>query len=596
MGFRRAWIAGVITFAGAAVAAPIAVAQSSAAPPPVARDGASGLITSQQLNPSRQSPPQRRRSADLFAGAPKEVCLLPDDPKLRFVFQSAEILDEGHVLSPGEARRVWAGLVGKTITPHALCEVADRISERVFQRGVLARVVIPQQTIEGGKVRFEIIEAKITSIQFLGDIGPSQALAESYLGHVGHGKVFDLLKVQRWLLLINDIPGVRATAKIAHSTEPGAGPGDLDLVVTLSRAAIDEFASVQNTNSDNLGPWNAIARVDLNSLTGLGDRTSIIAYSTLGNNDQRVVQVLEQARIGDSGLYGQASFAYGRSRPRGTLAPLDLTGNSYVGIAELDYPLLRRQAGNIVLGAGMDFINQQTTFPGGQALSDDSLRVPWVRVDGSFHDIQRPLLGSLVSTDGDLNVQVRKGVHALGASADNAPSLSRPAGQSDAWVVRSEAVGSVRIEPFDIHLPPVILSVHGIAQWADRPLLAYEQEAIGNLTIGRGYDPDSASGDRLYAGEAKAELGPISLLKVGRSTSAQDIAVGPYGFYDIARVINLAPGSVDNTVHSVGGGLEFRLPYRIHADVYYAVPLDKAFPEASSKPPDKIYVQIVFQH
>jgi len=590
MGVRRAWLAGAVTFVGMAIAAPTAVAQSAAAPSP-------GQFTRQQLNPAGQAPPpQRRRSADLFSGAPKEVCLLPDDPKLQFVFQGAEIVDPGHVLTPGEARQAWAGLVGKTITPHALCDVADRISQRVFRRGVLARVIIPQQTIERGKVRFEIIEAKITSVQFVGDIGPSQGLAEAYLGHVGHGRVFDLLMVQRWLLLVNDIPGVRATAKIAHSTEPGAGAGDLDLIVTLSRTAIDEFASVQNTNSDNLGPWNAIARVDLNSLTGLGDRTSIIAYSTLGNNDQRVVQILEQARVGDSGLYAQGSFSYGRSRPRGTLANLDLTGNSYVGTAELDYPLLRRQAGNIVLGAGMDFINQGTSYPGGQPLSDDSMRTPWIRADGSFHDPQRPLLDALVSTDANLDVQVRKGLHVLGASADNAPALSRPSGQSDAWVVRSEAVASVRIEPFDIHLPPVVFSFHGISQWADRPLLAYDEEAIGNLTIGRGYDPDSASGDRVLAGEAKMEIGPITLARVGRSPAVQDIAIGPYGFYDVARVVNLAPGSVNDTLHSVGGGLEFRFPYRIHADVYYAVPLDKAFPEASARPPSKIYLQIVFQH
>jgi hemolysin activation/secretion protein len=595
MGDRRAWLAGIVTLAGAAIAAPSAFAQSTAVPPAAGQQDLAG--TREQLNPARQSPPPaRRRSADLFAGPPKEVCQLPDDPALKFVFSGAEISDDGHVLSASEARETWAGLVGKTITPHALCDIADRISQRVFHRGVLARVVIPQQTIEGGKVRFDIIEAKITSVQFDGDIGPSQALAEAYLGHVGHGRVFDLLTVQRWLLLVNDIPGVRATAKIAHSTRPGAGPGDLDLIVQLSRTKIDEFASVQNTNSDNLGPWNAIARVDLNSLTGLGDRTSIIAYSTLGNNDQRVVQVVEQARIGDSGLYGQASFSYGRSRPRGTLSPLDLRGNSYVGTAELDYPLLRRQAGNLVLGAGMDFINQDTSFPGGQALADDALRVPWIRADGSFHDPQRPILDTLVSTDADLYVQLRKGVHALDASADNAPNLSRPAGQSDAWVVRSEGLASVRIEPFDIHLPPVVFTFHGVAQWADRPLLAYEEQAIGNLTVGRGYDPDSAFGDRALAGEVKMEFGPIAFAKVGRTPTTQDFAIGPYGFYDIARVVNLSPGSENSTLHSVGGGLEFRFPYRIHADVYYAVPLDKAFPEEASRPPAKIYLQIVFQH
>jgi hemolysin activation/secretion protein len=244
----------------------------------------------------------------------------------------------------------------------------------------------------------------------------------------------------------------------------------------------------------------------------------------------------------------------------------------------------------------MDLISQDTTFPGGQQLADDSLRVPWIKLEGSLHDFQRPTLGGLLSTDADLWVQGRKGLHILGASPANAPALSRPAGDSDAWVVRSEGYGTVRYDPYLVRLPPVNFSIHFVGQWADRPLLAYEEQAIGNLTVGRGYDPDSASGDRVVAAEAKLEFGPIGLIKFGRAAAAQGISVGPYVFYDYARVANLDPGSVNVSLRSLGGGFELRLPYRLRADLYYAVPLDKPYVAAPSKPPPKVFVQIVFQH
>ena len=589
---RGAWRAQWAGLAGAALALTGGAAVAQVAPTP--DRGNPSQLSREQANPAKQVEPTRRRPSDVFSGPAREVCQLSDSPDLAFEFHQGVIEDPAKILSEHDSQTAWSGALGHKITPHDLCELRDRLALRIFRKGILARVIIPPQTISGGVVTFRVIAAKIISVRFDGDdIGPAQAKAEAYLNHLRHRDTFDLDTAQRWLLLVNDIPGIQAQAKITHSSAPGAPPEGLDLVVTLRRTAVDELAEVSNTNSDILGPWSGIARVDFNSRTGLGERTSLIAYTTLGNYSQQVAQIIESARIGDSGLFAQASFSYGHSLPEGALQPLKLTGNSFTGTFELDYPLIRLQRRSLTLAGGMDFINQTTSFPGGQPLSDDALRVVWMRSDASFASIDRPVLDNLLTTRADLTIEGRKGLDVLGASLAGAQALSRTQGRADAWVVRADGDALLRITPTDPKFVPITFSGHFQGQWADRPLLAYEEQAIGNLTIGRGYDPNAVSGDRAAAGEVKVEIGPMRFEKRVQFT--------PYGFFDLARVTSLEQGIEDVTLRSLGAGVELRIPYdkignAVRIDFGYAKPLDKTFPAATSKPPERWLVQLIVSH
>lgn len=596
----RAWRAGwgglIVT--GLILSAGVAFAQAAAGSQPPTESPVQRAATGQsreQVNPSGQVEAARhQRPNDVFSGPAKEVCQLSDDPSLGFDFHQGKIEDNAKVLSEHDKQTAWADALGKRITPRELCDIRDRLALRLFRRGVLARVIIPPQTITDGSVTFRVIAAKIVSVRYEGEgIGPAQAKVEAFLNHLRHSDTFQLDQAQRWLLLVNDIPGIQAQAKIVHSTAPGAPAEGLDLVVTLRKTTLDEVAEISNTNSKILGPWSGIARVDFNSLTPLGERTSLIAYTTLGNNRQQVAQLMESARIGDSGLFAEASFAYGHSNPGDTLKQLKLDGSSFSGTFELDYPLVRLQRQTVVVSSGMDFINQSTVFPGGQPLADDTLRVAWVRTDASAAAIDRQAGNDLFTAQADMSVEGRKGLEVLGASQAGAQSLSRTQGRADAWVVRGEAHALLRVEPLDGKFFPFTVSGHFMGQWADRPLLAYEEEAIGNLTIGRGYDPSAASGDRVAAGEFKIEVGPV--------TFAKRLKITPYAFYDVAKVTNLDPGSQDVTLRSVGGGLQFRLPYdskgdSIRVDFGYAQPLDKSFAGETSKPPGRWLLQVIVTH
>jgi hemolysin activation/secretion protein len=568
-------------------------AEPQSAGPQSAQTAAAAGLSREQVNPAQQVAPSRRqRPVDVFSGPTREGCTLSDDPSVSFVLKQAVIDDDAKILTDREKQAVLADLIGRRITPRQLCDIRDRLAARIFRRGVLARVNIPTQTISGGVVVFHVFPARIQAVRIDGDVGPVQGKIEAYLSHLRRRNVFNLDQVQRWLLIVNDLPGVQAVASVVHSTSPGAGPGALDLVVTLRRTEIDETGLIANYNAKTLGPWSGLARVDINSLTGLGEQSSITAYTTLGNERQAVLQVTESARLGSSGLYTLASFSYGRARPGNVLAPLDLTGQSYVGTIEADYPLIRLQRRTLMIAGGMDFVNQDTRLPDNQALADDALRVLWGRVAGSISATDRPWRDNLVSTTADLTVQVRKGLDVLGASQPGARGLSNTLGLADSWVVRAEGHAAIRIAPRNVHYIPVTLSAHFLGQWADRPLLGYEQQGIGNLTIGRGYDPSAASADEIVALGLRADLGPI---RVGRR-----LQVSPYVFGDTAHLSYLT-AQPDVTVHSVGGGMSFRVPYdargnAVRIDAGYARPLDKAIRFAVKNPPELFLVQIIVTH
>jgi len=200
-----------------------------------------------------------------------------------------------------------------------------------------------------------------------------------------------------------------------------------------------------------------------------------------------------------------------------------------------------------------------------------------------------PLAGHFLDRDytisGFLTIEARQGLRLLGASEPGAPDLSRPAGRSDAGVLRGDGTAAIVARPIGGGIP-LTLSAHLEAQWVDQPLLAYEQVAIGNLTIGRGYDPGAASGDQLVGGEVKLQGGPLQFVKT--------LLIAPYVFDDWIRIDDLGADAANFTLRSVGAGIGLRGPHGLRADIAYAKPLDKVNVSDLSKPPARVLFQLVF--
>ena len=532
--------------------------------------GQGAVPTPQQLNPSQQLPSQPRARSDIFLAPEPGPCPLRDS-KLTFELKGVSFTGAAGVAAKS-LDQAFKGRVGQTIPVAEICDIRDRAAAILFSKGILARVEIPAQRIAEGQLQLDVIEAHIAGVNFHGDAGAAEAKVEAYLERLRGLTPLNLNTAQRFLLLAADVPGVQISAVIRPSAE---GRGAVDLDVTVSRSVLSVAANVQNYGSQALGPWAALGRVDLKGLTAYGDQSAVVLYSTLDFDEQRIVQVMEDLRPGSSGLIVRGSLSYAWSNPRGALTPLKLRGTALDAEFSGDYPIIRRRRTNLNLIAGLAIVDQNTDFASGGTLIDDKLRVGYLRLDGG---IRRTLFG--LPFEGELGLEARKGFEALGASRMGDLALSRASGDPSALIGRADGHVTLALSRW------VQPYVGFQAQYSRTPLLSYEQMAVGNLTIGRGYDPSSVEGDRGVAGAFEARFIPLRL-PGGFSVSA-------YGFYDIAYVAYV-DSIQDTTVRSAGGGVRIAAPRGIDLDLFYATPFDRPTPSAPSIPTPRVMLSLTYR-
>ena len=526
--------------------------------------------SAQELNPAQRAPapataPQSR--GDILSAPEPGPCPLRDS-KLTLTL-SGVTFTGADTLTPDDLAPAYAGLIGKTVPVSALCDIRDSASRILFRKGIFARVEIPQQKISKGQVTFEVIEAYVARVRVLGNDTSAQAKVEDYIEMLRGMKPFNIEDAQRYLFLASDVPGVTISATLKPAGKE-RGAIELDVTVVTYRP-FDALLNIENFGSTEVGHFGGLLRVDFNSFTPWGDRTTLVDYQTFDIKKQNVAQLLEEVRLGDDGLVAHFSISDGQTHPLGALTPLSLFSLSYVGDLNIAYPVIRRRYENFTVTGGFNYVAEKVDAAS-SVLSQDNLRIFYLTA-GGYETFRWDLP---VWLQGELSV--RKGTEAMGASSAGSPLLSRPGGNPGALVMRSDA--AARLGPYYDFTGN--LNFQG--QYSDSPLLTYEQQAVGNFTIGRGYDPASLNGDRAIAGSAELHYSPMPADWV--------VTASPYGFYDIARVWNRTAGSQNRQVRSIGGGLTFQITQRLRVDTFYAHPLDRISDVATEKPGDRVFLNL----
>ncbi|WP_185960273.1 ShlB/FhaC/HecB family hemolysin secretion/activation protein [Erythrobacter insulae] len=472
----------------------------------------------------------------------------------------------------------YLDLIGNELSVAAICDIRDQASDILRDAGYLAVVRVPVQEIDDGRVDFNIVLARMTGVQIRGDAGNSAKALQQYVNKLTEQPVFNVNQAERYLLLARDIPGLDVRLLMQPAPpESGARPGDVIGIFNVIRDPVQFDATVQNFGSQSVGRVGAFGRVRFNGLTGLADQTTISLYSTADIQEQNVVQIGHDMKLGGDGftLGGNLTFAW--SQP-------DIVGDdlfeseTFIGTIYAAYPFKRTQTSNIYGRIGFELIDQEVEFSG-LALTEDQLRIGFARIE--FNSIDAASLGgaggySSIEPKFGLAgaVEMRQGLGVLGASeacgvgfvnciAPNVVPPSRLDGDPTGFVVRGEAQIDYRPSPeFLIRMRPRF-------QYSPDALLGYEQVSGGNYTSGRGFDPGAVIGDSGFGGQIELAYGSlVPQVPGGR-------AFQPYVFFDLMSVsINNLPGQQD--ISSLGGGLRASLGRSIYLDVFGAVPLERA--------------------
>jgi hemolysin activation/secretion protein len=521
--------------------------------------------TREELTRPQLAPPAAKSTLNVIGGVERSPCPLanPEFNDVRVTISDVEF-NNLKGATPEEMRATWAEYAGTEHPVSIICEIRDRAGTYLRNKGYLAAVQVPTQRIENGRVRLELLYARVTTIRARGETGGAEAKLAGYLQKLTRDEIFDRNRAERYLLLARDLPGYNVQLVLKPA---GTGPGELVGEVSVIRQSYSLDFMIQNLAAQESGRWGGQLRAQAFGLTGLGDSTYVSAYSTTDFKEQQIFQAGHSFRPGNEGLSVNAQITYAITKPSVLLEEDDpeLKSKTIFATLGVAYPLVRTQARNLSLGAGFDFVNQKTDFF--VPLSRDRLRVVWARADFDAIDLRsrRPKW----KVGGTL--EARHGISVFDAS-ESCPEVGCPGGETGQSRIDADPTATlIRFNgTAELGLGnSLAVAISPRAQYGFDKLLSFEQFTAGNYTIGRGYDPSILTGAS-GAGVAVELRGPR--LSPFRRV---DLQVQPYVFGDAAWTWTRGEFSDPKHLKSAGGGIRGAFRDRAAIDLAVAVPLER---------------------
>ena len=456
--------------------------------------------------PERVAPPPAPAPRPALPELPKPGGEVPDALRsVKVVLR--EVAIEGTSLLLPQAQEIASGFVGPTITGADIFELARSLTALYRNAGYLLTVVIvPPQDLSAGRLRLRVIEGYVANVRVEGDPAVGGRLTQ--LGEkIKASRPLHADDLERYLLLANDLPGVRVRAVLAPSKTPGAA--DLTLVATVKRA--DGYASLDNYGSKYLGPGQFTVGATGSQVFGIDDQWRLVGLTT-GNGELNYGQFSYSQVVSTEGLKLGANVWESRTNPGDALEPLDLQGRAIAGAVSAAYPFLRTRNQSVLGRALFDARNITTDVPtdaGPVRLVEDRIRalrfgLLWLTADR-------------LEGQNALDVEFSQGV---GGTKKDDPLKSRAGADGKFSKIvfdyeRLQRLGS-----------RFVVTLGAAAQWTSEPLLASEQYALGGRRFGRAYEPAELTGDRALA----FRMEPAYLNRV------EWFAYQLYAFYDIGKV------------------------------------------------------------
>ncbi len=540
-------------------------ARAQIGPPPVPTVPSGAAPTRQEL--IDQLPGTSRVPGAGVPGLIRDEAEAPSAPllgpsTLSFVLRGVTV-QGATIYSEDKLRPIFEPFIGTEVTLGGLREIANRIENRYRDDGYVAtRVIIPPQVIADGVATLEVYEGKIIYYEINGDIGPVKQRIASLLDNLLTGEPARWSDLERYLLLARDLPGISLTGTLRSAGE--TAPGGVILVVDTARTAVDGFVGSQNKNAESTGPFTIAGGAALNSATRFGERAGAAALMALDVPEEISVYVTYDQSLGNDGLRARINALQSYSEPGDLLEDLQLTTNTTLATADLEYPLVRSRQFSFWIRGGADYEDQRTSFgEDAERLFDDQLPVLHAGVLG----IWQPPLGGVTEFD----VEVRQGLDEFGARADSKPDAS-----VDFTLFR----GSLR------HRQPLPASFELYAQFtgqrSNEPLPNLEEFALGDLTVGRGYDSGVLLGDSGFGTTVELRIYPPGI-EAWWLNSLQAFAFVDYGLVDDQGNPTLSETGFEDLA-STGFGFRFQALDSIYGEIYYAQPLTKALSTAEREP------------
>ncbi|MEX0279059.1 MAG: ShlB/FhaC/HecB family hemolysin secretion/activation protein [Ruegeria sp.] len=462
--------------------------------------------------------PQSQRSTGPVTVARNPGAPIPEGADRLFVTVGKVNL-EGALPQMADANAALVNqLSGKRVAVSEIFVATSQLESAYANAGfALTRVVLPQQTLrDGGTLRIVVIDGFIERVDASRVPEPARARAVAITQPLIGKRGIRLQDIERSLLLAGDTFGVRLSSALSQGDSQGG------TVLTLD-GEFRKFTGsygFDNLLSDELGPVNLSAGVEINGALGLGETF----YFRAGGSPTRFFSSDAQYRIlaagtvfpiGIDGLTINAEVTTSDTLPDADFLPSRSSFDRFS--LRLYYPWVRSRKRNLSsqlildrVSDSQDLVVNSLSLP----IYDDDLAVLRATIDGSwnFED------GSYLQA----NAVLSQGLDAFGARSSVGPA-DTPLSRQGASAVFTKLVLGARYErPLNRDWS---LSVNGRLQSSfGDPLVTSEQFSVAGTSELSTFDSGELRGDDGWV--LRTELGRTQRVSV----SGFPLVLKPYVF------------------------------------------------------------------
>jgi hemolysin activation/secretion protein len=437
--------------------------------------------------------------------------------------------------------------------------LATRITAYYNSRGYfVAQAYLPEQDIQSGAVTITVVEGRFGAVGIHNESRLSDRVANGVLSGLGVGDPVAAAPLERRMLMLSDVPGVRVRSTLS----PGTAVGTSDLMVDIMPGqSITGSVEADNAGNRYTGAYRAGGSVNWNNPTGSGDVLSLRALTSFsGLAYGRASYQAPVGRVTVGVAFAHLDYTLGKE-----FDVLDGSGNADVASVYASYPLIRSRDNNLYVLVGGDVKWFEDRIGVVDVVTYRRAQVVNLGLSGDEHDT---LLGggwsaySLSYVVGSLDIRgaYERSVDRLTARTDGGY------GKVQFSFARLQTIAG-----------PLELFVSARGQIAFDNLDISEKMELGGAYAVRAYPEGEAYGDQGYVATAEARL-----------TVPQVIpgTIQLFGFADVGEVDYVKHRYFDGSNHAkrsaYGAGVSWNAPAGFAVKATYARKLGSA--DATSAP------------
>jgi hemolysin activation/secretion protein len=490
------------------------------------------------------------------------------------------------VFSREELAALTRPYTNREVTSEDLESLRLALTRLYVDRGyVNSGVILPDQTVTDGVIIYDAIEGTLTGIQVEGNrwLWPSYYRRRLSLGA---GPPLNINELREQIQYLLEDPRIE---RLNASLDPGARLGEAVLNVrTEERLPFRAFLDVDNYQNPSVGSVRGLITLEALSLTGNGDVLTVQYGKSEGLGPLLDLRYAFPVTARDT----IASFEYRRNDFDVIEKPfdeLDIESDSEIYTLTVRHPVYRTPSTRVFLELIGERLSHTTTLLGDRFTLEPGA-VNGEAVSSAIR-VAQELIYRTPTQVFAARSRFSVGVDVLGATIHDDHNV--PDSRFFAWLGQMQWV-----RRFDflerVGLGETQSIVKTDLQFANDPLLALEQVAIGGRYSVRGYRETTLLRDNAFIGSVELRIPVLRNLPF-----ADFVQIAP--FYDYGRGWNNGAATTDRPrdISSIGVGLRWALtfpgtvPVRPQFEIYWGHPFRKVKTAGGDPQDDGIHFQFL---